>query len=260
MREDPKGTGEAVVFLAHIKRGFGVPAGDFFHGLPYFYRIKVVHLVPNAITIISAFIHLCEAYLGIAPHFHLWRHFLEPKKTGKSDVVGSARFMLRRYMKPEYIDLVLPDNTTGWKQGWFYLDNPALVLPTRSGRTLVPFLEWTNQLTSREIEELRLLLEDLAKLKAEGLTGGEVAISFIRRLLQPIQDRVHPAYEYWGQSDPTRVVRRKVSKEEMAARAKNIFVGRIRNQECPKVLSVYQPSEAVSLQPCFFALLQLVQF
>jgi hypothetical protein len=50
MREDPKGTGEAVVFLAHIKRGFGVPAGDFFHGLLYFYRIKVVHLVPNAIV------------------------------------------------------------------------------------------------------------------------------------------------------------------------------------------------------------------
>jgi hypothetical protein len=26
-------------------------------------------------------------------------------------------------MKSEYIDLALPDNTTGWKQGWFYLDN-----------------------------------------------------------------------------------------------------------------------------------------
>jgi hypothetical protein len=27
-------------------------------------------------------------------------------------------------MKSEYIDLTLPDNTIGWKQGWFYLDNP----------------------------------------------------------------------------------------------------------------------------------------
>jgi hypothetical protein len=25
--------------------------------------------------------------------------------------------MLRQYMKPIYIDLVLPDNTTGWKHG-----------------------------------------------------------------------------------------------------------------------------------------------
>jgi hypothetical protein len=97
----------------HIERGFGVLAGDFLRGLLYFYRIEVVHLVPNAITIISTFIHLCEAYLGIPPHLHLWRHFFELKKMGKSDVVGSVGFMLHRHMKPEYIDLVLPDNTTG---------------------------------------------------------------------------------------------------------------------------------------------------
>jgi hypothetical protein len=148
-----EGTCEVVVFLAHIERRFGVPSGDFFLNLLYFHRIEVVHLVLNAITIISSFIHLCEAYLGIAPHFHLWRHFFELKKTVKSDVVGSVGFMLRLYMKLEYIDLVLPDNTTGWKQGWFYLDNPTPVLPARLGRAPVPFPEWTNQLTSRETKE-----------------------------------------------------------------------------------------------------------
>jgi hypothetical protein len=101
----------------------------------------VVHFVPNAITIISSFIHLCEAYLGIPPHFHLLQQFFELKKTSKSDVVESVRFMLCRYMKPEYIHLVLPDNTTDWKQGWFYLTNLASVLPARSGRAPVPFPE-----------------------------------------------------------------------------------------------------------------------
>jgi hypothetical protein len=85
----------------------------------------VVHLIPNAITIISSFIHLCEAYLGIPQHFHLWWHFFKLKKMGKSDVVGSVGFMLRWYMKSEYINLVLPDNTTGWKQG--------VVLPRQPG-------------------------------------------------------------------------------------------------------------------------------
>jgi hypothetical protein len=33
---------------------------------------------------------------------------------------------------------------------------------------------------------------------------------------------VHPAYEYWGESDPTREVNRKVSKEEMAAQLSQI--------------------------------------
>jgi hypothetical protein len=172
-----EGTGEIVVFLAHIKRGFGVPAGDFLRGLLHFYRIELVHLAPNSITIISTFVHIYESYLGNMPHFHLWFHFFELKKMGKGVVVGSVGFMLRRNMKSEYIDLMLPDNTTGWKQGWFYLDNPASALRERTGRVPVPGPEWTNQLVSRGTEELKPLLDDLEQLKAEGLTGAVVAIS-----------------------------------------------------------------------------------
>jgi hypothetical protein len=68
-----------------------------------------------------------------------------------------------------------------------------------------------------------------------------VAISFCRRLIQPVQDRAHPSFQYWGQSDPTRVAQRKVSKAEMMAHAKNIFSVRIRNRECPKALGVTAP-------------------
>jgi hypothetical protein len=107
-----EGTSETVVFLAHIECGFGVPAGDFRRGILHFYRIELVHVAPNSITIISSFVHLYEAYLSIAPHFHLWRHFFELKKTGKGMVVGSVGFMLRRNIKSEYIDLTLPDNTS----------------------------------------------------------------------------------------------------------------------------------------------------
>jgi hypothetical protein len=131
-----EGTRETVVFLAHIERGFGVLAGDFLRGLFHFYRIKLVQLAPNSITIISTFIHLCEPFLGITPHFHLWHHFFELKKTRKGAVVGKVGFMLRRNMKSEYIDLTLPDNTSGWKQGWFYLDIPAQTLRERMGGSL----------------------------------------------------------------------------------------------------------------------------
>jgi hypothetical protein len=153
-------------------------------------------------------------------------------------------------MKSEYIDLALPDNTTSWKQGWFYLDNPAPVLRARTGRAPVPYPEWTNQLASRDTEELQPLLDDLEQLKAKGLASAAVTISFCRRLIQPLQDRAHAAFEYWGKSDPTQVVQRKVSKAEMAARAKSIFGGRIRNRECPKALGIYNPSDPVCLRPC----------
>jgi hypothetical protein len=139
-----EGTGETVTFPAHIEPGFGVPTGDFFHMLLYLYQIDLVRLVANAITIVSSFIHLCEAYLGILPHFHLWQYFFERKKMRKSEAVGSVEFMLHCCMKLVYINLMLPDNTTDWKQGWFYLDNSMSALPMRSGYVPVPGPEWSN--------------------------------------------------------------------------------------------------------------------
>jgi hypothetical protein len=44
--------------------------------------------------------------------------------------------------------------------------------------------------------QVEYLLKEIADLLAQGLTGAAVAISLCRRLTQPIQERVHPAFEY----------------------------------------------------------------
>jgi hypothetical protein len=67
------------------------------------------------------------------------------------------------------------------------------------------------------------LLELVNELKRQGVTGAAVARSFCRRMIQPIKDRVHEAYKYWGQSYPTRDVNGKVSNEEMAARVSQMY-------------------------------------
>jgi hypothetical protein len=42
--------------------------------------------------------------------------------TGKqTGVVGLVMFYLRSGLKAEWIDMDLPDNTTGWRSGWFYI-------------------------------------------------------------------------------------------------------------------------------------------
>jgi hypothetical protein len=69
--------------------------------------------------------------------------------------------------------------------------------------------KWTNQLAMVNIQELKPLLDDLQQLKAEGLTGTVVAISFCHHLIHPLQERAHPAFEYWGQHDTTWVAQRK---------------------------------------------------
>jgi hypothetical protein len=38
---------EQVVFVSYFEHGFNLPVGDFFRGLLYYYKLKLVHLVPN---------------------------------------------------------------------------------------------------------------------------------------------------------------------------------------------------------------------
>ena len=69
------------------------------------------------------------------------------------------------------------------------------------------------------------LLKEIAELSAQKLTGAAVALSFYKLLTQPIQERVHPAYNYWGRQDPTRGQVCKVPREEITNRVTRIMVG-----------------------------------
>jgi hypothetical protein len=64
-------------------------------------------------------------------------------------------------------------------------------------------------------------------------------------MIQPIKDRVHPAYEYCGHSDPMRKVNRKVSKEEMAARVSQIYSGKVKVKKCPRAHSLKRPTDPI---------------
>ena len=65
---------------------------------------------------------------------------------------------------------------------------------------------------------MNLLLSEIADLSAQGLIGAVVALSFSKRLVQLIQDRVYPGFEYWGCQDLTWGQNRKVSRDEAANR------------------------------------------
>jgi hypothetical protein len=237
---------EQVVFASFFERGFNHPAGDFFHGLLYYYRLELVHLVPNSITVVSTFIHFCEAYLGILPHFTLWRYFFCVKRTGKrSGPVRAVMFNLRSGLKAEWIDADLPDNTTGWRSEWFYIADKIPGLPRRTGHKPVKISEWDLGLPTCDLEDLKGVLELVSDMKKRGVTGVAVARSFCRRMIQPIKDRFHPAYEYCGKSDPTRKVNRKVSKEEMATRVSQMYSGKVKVKKCPRAHSLKRPADPV---------------
>jgi hypothetical protein len=147
---------EQVIFASFFESGFNLPVGDFFRSLLYYYQLELVHLVPNSITVVSTFIHFCEVYLGISPHFLLWRYFFCVKSTGKrSGPVGAVMFNLRSGLKAEWIDTDLPDNTSGWRSEWFYIADQLPRLPRRTSHKPVKINEWDLGLSSRDPGDIK---------------------------------------------------------------------------------------------------------
>src|SRR6266540_1093279 len=72
-------TDEIVVFEHLFYQGFALLTNDFFCGLLHWYRKELVNLNPNSILHISTFIHLCEVFLGVRPHFNLFRYLFALK-------------------------------------------------------------------------------------------------------------------------------------------------------------------------------------
>jgi hypothetical protein len=62
-----KNPDEVPMFARFVERGLALPASDFFKGLLKYYGIK--YLNPNGIFHVSIFVHFCEAFVGIKPHW-----------------------------------------------------------------------------------------------------------------------------------------------------------------------------------------------
>ena len=94
------------MFKAFVERGLVIPVCDFLRGLLFFWGIQLHHLTPTSILHISIFVRLCEAFLGIYPHFDLFKSlfFLNPyPKFSNVAIVGGANLELRSEMTGKYI-------------------------------------------------------------------------------------------------------------------------------------------------------------
>jgi hypothetical protein len=105
------------MFVAFLFCGLSFPANEFLHSLLFFCGIQLWQLTPNSILHLSIFVTLCEAFLGIDPHWGLWRKIFYVKRHNGNDgppVVGGVGFVVRKEVN--YLDYLM-----GWRQKWFYL-------------------------------------------------------------------------------------------------------------------------------------------
>jgi hypothetical protein len=87
-------------------------------------------------------------------------------------------FYLRSSLKTEWIDSDLPDNTAGWRLEWIYIADQLPGIPRRTGHKSVKILEWDLGLSSRDLEDLKGVLELDSNMKKWGVTGAVVTRSF----------------------------------------------------------------------------------
>src|SRR3954469_11119404 len=110
------------MFLAFVIRGFSFPVHDFLRGLLFFYGIQLHHLLPNSLLHIACFITFCEYWLGIEPHFGLFRNLYSVKRQSGSDGVypiGGCVIYLRSTFIILYFSM--SESVQYWWRKWFYI-------------------------------------------------------------------------------------------------------------------------------------------
>jgi hypothetical protein len=109
-------SGFQVMFFAFLLCGLSFPAHEFLRGLLFVYGLQLHQLTLNSILHIACFITLCESFLGIDPHFLLWRSIFRLcpsvsllKKPELGGVVISVRVELK------YLEFSMAASVQGWR-------------------------------------------------------------------------------------------------------------------------------------------------
>jgi hypothetical protein len=159
-----------VSFVAFHERGFSIPAGRFIRGILFEYEFQLQHLNPNNIQQMAAFEAMCEGYLGISAHWHLFRYFFKfacLKEGFRAATIGCANLRMKQGRGEDYIPVTLTSSNSGWHKGWFCLRNdPEIALPAYTGNSIV--------------ESRRNLSDGLAKTEQEKILKDHWAV--LRRL------------------------------------------------------------------------------
>jgi hypothetical protein len=138
---------------------------------------------------------LCETYMGIEPHLHLWNHFLHTWLLLGSGVEEAVLGGMEIRVKSghgviPYFHLPMSRSVDGWRKVWFFLRNDAdAPLPVFTGSHPVPQPNWGYGVARRYLRRLQPLCEVVQQLWREGLTGTDFLWTFFSRRVQPLRHR-----------------------------------------------------------------------
>ncbi|KAK1615715.1 hypothetical protein QYE76_021232 [Lolium multiflorum] len=260
----PKGF--TVMFTAFLFRGLSLPAHEFLCSLLFFYGIQLWQLTPNSILHLSIFITVCEAFLGIDPHWGLWRKIFYVKRHNDNNgppVVGGVGFVVRKEV--DYFDYPMKESVQGWRNKWFYLRDPLVPgrrfnLPPFEDKLIAKLKKsWQNTLSPEERLTADRLFGQIIILKNMGgltMRGTEVVSVFLQRRVQPLMSRPHQLWLYTGKEDESRVSSADLSAVDLRDEVRRLTCLSMRDNIAltsarPPYDSDHPPTEALAATRCY---------
>jgi hypothetical protein len=155
------------------------------------YGIQLWQLTSNSILHLAIFITTCEAFLGIDPHWGLWKKiFFVKRYIGNNGpyITGGVGFVVLKEVN--YLNFTMRESVQGWRLKWFYLRDPS----THGCNTCLPkFVDvleatpkkyWRNILTVEERTTTDKLYERIFEIKdvdGQTMISTKVVAVFLRR-------------------------------------------------------------------------------
>jgi hypothetical protein len=193
----------SLTFQSFVLAGAVPPYSAFLLDVLRYYGIRLAHLTPNSLVILSVFAYLCEQFLGVPPSLDLFRSYYICRGNSNPRTIGSCHFRPRRKQNTPKFIYVQTHVPQQWKDRWVYIEDHAGHEETSvPSEPAVSTDTW--QTLPRHTPHLAALHERVAELRQHGLTGAMVLADAIKRRLSPLRNRARLAYLYVGEDDDTR--------------------------------------------------------
>jgi hypothetical protein len=167
-------SGYRVMFLAFLLRGLSFPAHEFLCGLLFVYGVQLHQLMPNSILHIAYFVTLCESFLGIEPHWILWKFLFRlcpSVALSKKPELGGAIVSVRSEL--HYLEFNMAASVQSWRKKWFYIKDQKNssfdqygIAHFDANKELKKLASWDSPPTEAEMEDIRPLLARIQALKS----------------------------------------------------------------------------------------------
>jgi hypothetical protein len=155
------------------------------------YGVQLHQLTPNSILHIACFITLCESFLGIEPHFLLWKFLFRlcpSVALSKKHELGGAVVSIRA--KSQYLEFSMAASIQGWRKKWFYIKDRKVsssdqygIAPFDASKEVKKLASWDSPPTETEMEEIKPLLTRIQVLKSGrggALSGTQLMAFFLQ--------------------------------------------------------------------------------